>query len=391
MMYASRWAQLWLAVGLLWFLAGIALAPSNKIYQQGLIAFLWLPTLVLGWSAREQVGRLWAQQRALCMSVLMLLGWGLVSLSWAVGEEPIREGKRLFYIILFLLAFPLLASAGTQRFLLLMQWGGIGLGLAAAISIVHFYGVLGRPWVVRLQGIGEISHPILGAYVVGAAIVWMLHWMPQQRWMQLLWTLSVVCLGAFVMLGQSRGAALALLLTVVAMPLWCRDRRSRVLAAGALIISVLGFLMVYRLIVLRGVSYRPEIFNSALQMIADHPWLGLGLGTQFKVVANGIAFDHSHNMFTHIGIELGVPGLLLWAAVWLLVLREGWRARDTLLGKGLIGLWLFCTLAMQFDAASLTGTPRAEWFISWLPVGLASVLVWARAQSAGCDKIDRST
>jgi len=46
---------------------------------------------------------------------------------------------------------------------------------------------------------------------------------------------------------------------------------------------------------------------------------------------------------------------------------------------------------MQFDAASLNGTPRAEWFISWLPIGLASVLVWARANPGACDKISRSS
>jgi hypothetical protein len=40
-------------LGLVWFLAAIALAPSNKVYQQGLVLFLWLPTLVLAWSARQ--------------------------------------------------------------------------------------------------------------------------------------------------------------------------------------------------------------------------------------------------------------------------------------------------------------------------------------------------
>jgi hypothetical protein len=50
-------------------------------------------------------------------------------------------------------------------------------------------------------------------------------------------------------------------------------------------------------------------------------------------------------------------------------------------------MWVFSSLAMQFDAASLTGTPRAEWFITWLPVALASVLVWARAKPDVCDKV----
>src|SRR5690606_26677276 len=117
-----------------------------------------------------------------------------------------------------------------------------------------------------------------------------------------------------------------------------------------------------------------------------------GLGAPYDVVvADGLRFDHSHNLFTHTAIQLGVPGMLLWAVVWLAVLREGWRGRDTPLGRGLLGMWLFSTLAMQFDAASLTGSPRAEWFISWLPIGLATVMVWARAQRDACDKIARSS
>jgi hypothetical protein len=117
----------------------------------------------------------------------------------------------------------------------------------------------------------------------------------------------------------------------------------------------------------------------------------LGLGSGYRVFASGQYFDHAHNLFSHITILLGIPGLLLWCAVWFGVLREAWKARETFYGKGIIGIWLFSTLAMQFDAASMSGTPRAEWFISWLPIGLASVLVWARGNPGACDKISRSS
>lgn len=137
--------------------------------------------------------------------------------------------------------------------------------------------------------------------------------------------------------------------------------------------------MAYDLLIMqRGSSYRPEIFQVSLQMIAEHPWTGLGLGAFYRVEAAGLQFDHTHNMFTHVAVELGLPGMLLWVAVWLFTLGEIVRARSTPFGKLLLSLWVFSTLAMQFDAASLTGTPRAEWFISWLPVGLAMLLPGAR-------------
>ncbi|MBH3430608.1 O-antigen ligase family protein [Pseudomonas alkylphenolica] len=390
MMYAKRWAQTWLAIGFVWFLVAIALAPSNKLYQQGLVLFLWVPTLILLWSARAVLADIWNTQRALSISILLLLAWSVMSLSWTSADDLGREFKRVLYIATFLLFFPILASIGFSRLIRLLQWGAVGLGAAALFSIVQFYGVQGNLWTTRLYGIGQISHPILGAYVIAAAIVWMLHWQPQQRWFQVLWALSLLCLGAFIVLCQSRGAALGLLISIVAMPLWCRDRRSCWLAAAAIVMAALAFWTVHSLIMLRGTSYRPEIFQASLQMIAEHPWTGLGIGSFYRVTAVGQIFEHTHNMFTHVALELGIPGMLLWLGVWLCTLREIWRVRATRYGKGLMGLWLFATLAMQFDAASLTATPRAEWFISWLPVGLALTLVWMHARRPGCDKISGS-
>ena len=313
------------------------------------------------------------------------------SLAWSPAEEPGREIKRLIYILVFLMAFPLLAQLGLARIRQLLLLGSGLLAFAALVSIINFYGLQGKSLLARLAGIGEISHPILGAYVVGAAALFLLYEPPQKRGMQLLWLAALACLGAFAVLSQSRGAILALVITVVMAPLWFRDRHSRVFSILAVIATGAAFIVMYDLIAKRGSSYRPEIFNAVVDMIAAHPWTGLGLGAGYDVSAVGKHFDHTHNMFTHVAVEMGLPGMLLWVTVWLYTLGEIVRARATLFGKVLLCFWVYSTLAMQFDAASLTGTPRAEWFISWLPVGLAMLLPWGRAENEACGKISGST
>ena len=85
-MRASRWARGWMCFGLLWFLLAIAFAPTNKIYQQGLTLFLWLPAMVFAWSAREQLKQVWRAQRWVCVALGLLAVWGLISLFWTNAE-----------------------------------------------------------------------------------------------------------------------------------------------------------------------------------------------------------------------------------------------------------------------------------------------------------------
>ena len=172
-MYATRWAQAWMAFGLLWFLMAIALAPTNKVYQQGLIAFFWLPVIIFAWSARHRLLEVWRAQRLIYLALLALAAWALITLLWSAVPEPGREAKRLLYILAFLLFFPILANRQPERVIRIMQWGGLGLALVALVSIVDFYGIEGRNWVARLEGLGKLSHPILGTYVIGLAAVWM--------------------------------------------------------------------------------------------------------------------------------------------------------------------------------------------------------------------------
>lgn len=365
-----------LCVGYFWFLAGIAWAPDNKLYQQGLVVSFWVPALVGAVLQRKRLLAVWRANQAFLGLLLVLLAWAAVSATWTSAESPFKEVKRVLYVCLFLLGFLLLAL---ERQALL--WNGlcfafVSLALSCPLSFYLFYVHDKNPLIARLFGIGEAGHPILGAYVMALAAIWGLQFFPKTIGRCLLWSLLMVALLLFVVLGQSRGAMLALGCAAFTMPLWSRGRFVWLVSISTCAIAIVGCAMFLPLILERGLSYRPEIFVSSVEMIMQHPWLGQGIGADYRVVTPNFpdGFDHSHNAFTHSAILLGLPGLLLWSCLWLISFRLAWVERETREGRLVLSTLLVSFVASQFDAASLWGTPRAEWFVTWLPIGLSLAL-----------------
>lgn len=376
----SVWLVSLLCLGYLWFLFGIAWMPSNKLYQQGLVVFLWLPALVAMVVMGKPLLQAWQNNKIFLSLVLMLLVWAALSVTWTAAEEPFKEIKRVLYVGLFLLLF-LVVGAVRPAF----AWKGLGLGfvalaLSCPVSFYLFYVHDMNPIQARLLGMGEAGHPILGAYVMALALMWGVQFMPHTASARVVWAALIIFLMMFVVLGQSRGAMLALGLSALSMPLWSGGRIAWLVALVTCALAVIGAVMFMPFILERGLSYRPEIFASSVQMVLQHPWLGLGIGSEYRVYTYNFpeGFDHSHNAFTHAAIELGLPGLLLWVGLWGAAFKVALRERRTWEGRVLLSSLLVSFVASQFDAASLWGSPRAEWFVTWLPIGLAMALATQR-------------
>lgn len=369
-MDSRRLGLTWLTLGLVWFLLGITWISTTKFYQQGLIVFFWLPAMWACWSYRTALLDLWRKEKSLLTALVALVAWAAVSAFWSAAEEPAREVKRLIYVVLFLLGLACLMRQ-PLRVVLVLQWAGFGLALAALVALVQRYGIEAKPWAWRMQGYGLLDHPIIGGYVFGIALVWWFCLPPSRTMLRFVWALGLLALFAFIVMTQSRGVWIALLATVLLMPAWRSGRAGLFVAFLLLVVAALGYWLFGSYVVARGTSYRPEIFAASLAMIGDRPWLGLGLGSDYQVGALGRMFDHTHNLFTHAAVELGLPGLILWLAVWLRCFVIAVRERATFLGSALLGMWFFSTFALLFDGANLWDSPRPEWFLTWLPVGLA--------------------
>jgi O-antigen ligase len=369
--------MLLITCGYLWFLMGIAWAPSNKIYQQALVALLWLPGLLAMVIFHKHLLEIWRKSRLFCSCLVLFLAWAALSTLWTGAEEPAREFKRVLYVGVFLVSLALLSFEHPERLWHGLAIASVGLALAGATSIYLFYFRDMQPLMARLYGIGQIGHPILGAYVMALVVIWGGRFKPSGVWPNVLWGALMLFALAFIFLGQSRGAVLALITGIFAL-LLLRGGRAVWLGGAAIgLLCWVGYELFAPLILARGLSYRPEIFQASLDMFLQNPFLGLGIGTDYRVVTFNYpeGFDHTHNGFTHVGVELGLPGVALWISLWLSALHIAWQHRFSAEGRLVFGTLVVSLAALQFDAASLWGTPRAEWFVIWLPLALTLALV----------------
>ncbi len=84
---------------------------------------------------------------------------------------------------------------------------------------------------------------------------------------------------------------------------------------------------------LGSLGFRQEVWRAAIWGISDFPFTGMGMGT-FREVSRVLyplnvspTYDiaHAHNQFLQTGVDLGIPGLIAFIAMWLVTVWLLWR------------------------------------------------------------------
>ena len=68
-------------------------------------------------------------------------------------------------------------------------------------------------------------------------------------------------------------------------------------------------------------------------MLQDFPFTGIGMGSFEQVtnllyplfIAPGGGITHAHNLFLQVAVDLGLPGLVAWLSILILVVAVSWR------------------------------------------------------------------
>jgi len=365
--------------GLLCLVLGIAL-PSSGLYYQLVILLLWLPTLYL-LVINRQDWRSWFSP--LMISLTAFFSWALLSSVWSNGEEPGREIKHALMIYLTLWAGVLAAGIDRRLLTWLLTASCYAMAILAAVCLFTAYILYDLPMTFRLTSFWQLSHPILAAHVFGFFFMALLYFRPTRLVHQLIWCVALMLLGAFIFFTQSRGVWLALGVGLAFTALFKREWIYVLAALGGIVVFAAVLIFLPQLMTDRGLSYRPELAAEGLALLAQHPLGGLGIGSIYSLplAVIGEVFDHPHNLFLSVGLDLGGVGLLLWLCIWGLLFQGAWRNRQSALGGALLGIWCFASVAFLTDGAGIWSKPREIWFLTWIPLTLALALATAAKPS----------
>lgn len=405
MWQAARWLNRWEWLILL-FLLPLFMFPVGA----GGFVLLAIPAF---WIIRKVVTGRFYPSTPYNGALLLLVG--MTVLGYFVSFDPALSWPKLVGVLLGVALFGALVDYCRHS----SMWTIVAIFLLMGL-LMAAVGLLGATWeppfdflnaarvVVPMPGIPGAVDGIVNSNELAGVLGWIIPlafasliglapYLWRSNKIALLILLATTTLPSFLMIAtSSRGGILALgagLAVVLAMFL---PSRWRLVLLIGLIISLAGVAS-YTVSTLEqdlvgdtlGLSGRMEIWSRALLAIADFPLTGVGLNAFRRVVhvlyplfsvPAAIDLGHAHNHLLQVALDLGLPGLVSYLAVWFIsasLLWSSWRSLNRrgarrhpyfALVAGLAGSLMAGWVFGIFDAIALGSRPGFLW---WMLLGLS--------------------
>jgi O-antigen ligase len=294
--------------------ASIKIALANVLL--GVAGLLWLAALVRGSARRPRA------------SILVpLAGYAAVSVASALWSNDPRHSVTELADLLTLALVPMTISMLDQR-----RWDRLLMLLAAVLTASAATGLVqfalsADPLQNRIRGLAT-HYMTFSGWTLVVTLVLLGHILFDRNRGHLLWALPAAALGvATLLLGLTRGAWFGLatgLLLAVAVG------RPRTLVMLPLVIYLLALLTPQPVVNRAASTFNPGdaatrarlgMFRSGMEMVHDHPFLGLGPGlvqpafAAYRVPDGPERIPHLHNNVIQIAAERGLAGLAAYLAI----------------------------------------------------------------------------
>jgi putative inorganic carbon (HCO3(-)) transporter len=201
-----------------------------------------------------------------------------------------------------------------------------------------------------------------------------------------------------LVLTQSRNAWLSLLVALAAWAIWASHGRVR--RAGialVLVVAIAGAAVWIRARPLAermvgaglpvDVMTRVELWSRAIDIIGDFPFTGVGMNgfrrvlpVMYPVLLQDPASDvvHAHNHLLQAGVDLGLPGLIAYLALWLgvaaMLVRTARGTPDARVRLVACGLGVSLLAFFTFGTADAIALGAKGGVVFWVAIALATAL-----------------
>lgn len=313
------------------------------------------------------------------------------------------------------------STAQLRRLVTVLVAVGAGISIAAASTVGEVTAAYGGA-AAKGRAEGIFSQPNeLGAFTASIAVLALGLWLGSRtRVRSVVAFLALLAVTSALLPSLSRGAwigAMAGLLAVLVMTAHEPATRSRLRTLGVALVAVVcaALLLIWDHPLVEAVrsrlrsfggsanpnDARSEIYDEALRLAQATPVLGQGPGTFPSLYAESVSTgraggaEHAHNIALTLSVELGLFGLLAFAALATAVLISGWstvralqrrgRHRDAALCAGAVGA------LVTVIGHGIVDYPLRNpliFFLHWTVAGL--VLGYARVTRSSSNETDRS-
>jgi len=310
------------------FIPGLSAVPIGKIF--GGIALL---ALIFGTRPKDRA-KIPIELKLLTLLLLHLLVT-IFFATWHGGAFEFVVNRFAKGVIVAFLIFLVVSKVDEIKKLLLIQSATIALVTIASVLVHHTEegrlmgiqkGILENPNDLAINI--AISFPLCLAFLLGS----------KGAWRKLFWTISLVFMIYAVIATYSRSGLIALLITgVICFREFVVKGKHTYLLVATLLVAVLAagivaatpsYMIRVESIFLGNIQgskdkgsleARKRLLIDSLKMTLRHPLFGVGPGS-FQAVSG--TWQPTHNTYTSLSSETGLPGLILFTLVMALSLRK---------------------------------------------------------------------
>ena len=363
----------WLVVGYLVLLTGMFWIPDGSQYTKFYYALIAAPALLGVLLMPQQIKPLLREPVVLCF--LALTAWLLISMGWSRADNDFGSlAKRPLYVFMLFVGCAQIALRDEQLLLKTLRIGA-AIGALAALLNVAWFMYTAAPGA-RMIGAGALRNPLLTSHVVGfLCTYWIATWLSRSErhdWLPVLMTLPLL---AALLATGSRTPLMGLALTSVWM-LLMSGRRAVYLVTALLLGACAAYLVAPEIILQRGMSFRPELWNDAWRQAGQHFWLGAGYESKFTfdIPAVGRLLYDPHNVELAVLLELGMVGLGVWLIMYGFALVRCLRLRTVPQFQIASALLIYGVCAGLTEGGNYLSRPNESWFLIWIPLALLGAL-----------------